>query len=67
MLHSMWDLSFPNRDRTHAPCSGSAESQPLDHQGSPLHFFKRKIVAQTVEGIGQVYKSGVLFGVEGII
>ena len=23
------------RDRTHAPCTGSAEPQPLDHQASP--------------------------------
>ena len=28
------------RDRTQAPCIGTAESQPLDHQGSPYteHF-----------------------------
>ena len=31
----MGDLSSPTRDRTHGPCSGSAESQPLDPQGSP--------------------------------
>ena len=36
MQRGMWDLSFPTRDRTHAPCSGSAESSPLDHQGSLL-------------------------------
>ena len=24
--HGMWDLSSLTRDRTHAPCSGSAES-----------------------------------------
>ena len=24
--HGMWDLSSLNRDRTHAPCSGSSES-----------------------------------------
>ena len=24
--HDMWGLSFPTRDRTHAPCSGSTES-----------------------------------------
>ena len=23
------------RDQTHAPCNGSVESGPLDHQGSP--------------------------------
>ena len=35
----MWDLSSPTRDRTHTPCLGSVESQPLDHQGSPLSVF----------------------------
>lgn len=29
------DLRSLTRDRTCTPCSGSAESQPLDHQGSP--------------------------------
>ena len=28
--------SSPTRDRTRAPCIGSTESYPLDHQGSPL-------------------------------
>ena len=27
------------RDRTRAPCIGSTESYPLDHQGSPRDFF----------------------------
>ena len=27
--------SSPTRDRTRAPCIGSMESYPLDHQGSP--------------------------------
>ena len=31
----MWDLSSLTWDRTRAPCSESAESQPLDRQGSP--------------------------------
>ena len=26
MLCSMWDLSSPTRDQTHAPCIGSMES-----------------------------------------
>ena len=30
------DLNSLTRDRTHAPCSGSTESQPLDRQVSPL-------------------------------
>ena len=35
MLRSTEDISFPIRDGSHAPCSGSMESQALDHQGSP--------------------------------
>ena len=31
-----WDLISPTRDRT---CSGSAESQPVDHQRSPCFIF----------------------------
>ena len=31
----MWDLSSPTGNRIQAPCIGSTESQPLDHQGSP--------------------------------
>ena len=53
----MWDLhcgmrtlscgmhvgfSFPTRGRTRAPCIGSAESYPLDHQGSPWILNVRK-------------------------
>ena len=33
------DLSSQTRDRTHAPCTGSSESQSLDHQGSPTTWF----------------------------
>ena len=29
---------------THAPCSGSMESQPLDHQESPSLFFYSDII-----------------------
>lgn len=36
----MRDLSFPIRDQTQAPRSGSSESQPLGHQGSPGCCFK---------------------------
>ena len=28
MLNSMWDPSFPTRDRTHAPCCGSVTGCP---------------------------------------
>ena len=31
--------SSPTRDGTQAPCIGSAESYPLDHQGSPNNHF----------------------------
>ena len=31
----MWDLGSLTRDGTHASCIGSAESQPLDREGSP--------------------------------
>ena len=35
-----WHLSSNSltRNRTQAPCIGTAESQPLDHQGSPSSF-----------------------------
>ena len=32
-LRGTRDLSSPIRDRTHAPCIGSTESQSLNHQG----------------------------------
>lgn len=35
LLCSMQDLSYPTKEQTHIPFSGSAESQPLDHQGIP--------------------------------
>ena len=35
MLSGLWDFSYPTRDGTHASCSGSAKSSPLDSQGSP--------------------------------
>ena len=36
---SIWDLSSPTKDRTHASCIGSVESKPLDCQGSPETSF----------------------------
>ena len=36
MLCGMWDPSFLTEDRTHAPCTESVESQPLDHQASSI-------------------------------
>ena len=43
----IWNPSFPTRDRTRAPCSGRAVSQPLDHQGSPqiLLIFKAQSIS----------------------
>ena len=32
----MWNVSSLPRARTHAPCIGSMESKPLDHQGNLL-------------------------------
>ena len=47
--HSMQDLSSPTKDQTSTPCSGSAESQPLDQQGSPCIFLnKNRIVLYTL-------------------
>ena len=37
---SMQDLSSLTRDQTHAPCSGSAKSSPLDHQGSASYYVR---------------------------
>ena len=31
--------SFLTRGQTHAPCIGSKDSQPLDHQGSPSKWY----------------------------
>ena len=38
LLHDTWDLNCSTRDQTYAPCSGTMESQPLYHQGSPMNF-----------------------------
>ena len=34
----LWDLSSPTRDQTYTPCSGTIQSNPLDHQGSPRNL-----------------------------
>ena len=39
MPHGMQGLCSPTVDWVHAPCSGSTESSPLDHQGSPQVIF----------------------------
>ena len=40
---SVWDLSSPTRNQTQAPCTGSTESSPLDHQGSLYHKTVNKV------------------------
>ena len=42
---SMWNLSSLIRDRTQASCTGSAESYPLDHQGSLLQIRSAMVIA----------------------
>lgn len=34
-LSGMWHLTSPTRDQTHAPCSGSTDSQPRNYQERP--------------------------------
>ena len=41
--YNIRDLNSPTRDWTHVPCIGSAESQPLDSQGSPISLFHYKV------------------------
>ena len=43
MLCGMWDPSFLTEAWTHAPCTESVESQPLDHQGSSITLFWRHL------------------------
>ena len=38
--------SSPTRDRTQAPCIGSAESHPLRHKGSPSGWFQRELCCE---------------------
>ena len=47
----MWDLSSPIMDQTHAPCNESAESESLDHQGSPRSEFEMilLLLSQTIQ------------------
>ena len=42
ILGNMWDPSSLSRDWTCAPCIGSSESQPMDHQESSV-FSKRAV------------------------
>ena len=48
--------SSPTRDQTWAPCIGSMESEPLDHQGSPqIQLLKRWSKYMKSLGGGTVY------------
>ena len=52
---SKWESASLIRDWTWAPCTGSMESQPLDHQGSPnLDTFKenRSVLLLNVPQLG---------------
>ena len=48
--------SFSTRDRTWAPCIGSMESHPLDHEGSPgLSIFIGKLSSFTFIGMIDIF------------
>ena len=49
---SMRDLSSLTGDRTHAPCSASVHSQPLDHQGSPNLAARESYLPEWERGVG---------------
>ena len=38
--------SSPTRDQTRAPCIGSTEFYPLDHQGVPLVYLDTRLVVE---------------------
>ena len=46
----LWHVgsSSQTRDQTQAPCVGSPESQPLDHQGSPQFDFFKIIILHNI-------------------
>ena len=41
------------RDRSRAPCIGSAESYPLDHQGSPFLQFLKHAYTYMSSGVSE--------------
>lgn len=45
-LNGRWNLSSQTKYRTHSPCSGSQESQPVDYQGSPWHKLLKKDIGE---------------------
>ena len=47
MPHGIWD-------QTHAPCTGSVVSKPLDHQGGPAMFFYSRCVSSTWSSVWYV-------------
>ena len=58
--HGMWDLISPARDRTHAPCIGSAESSPVDLQGSPPYLFNSGLCPRIIR-LGLILRIAILF------
>ena len=59
-LDAPWHVEFSQtRDGTHVPCNGSAESLPLDHQGSPHQLIFNKCV-MTVQWRKIVFEQMVL-------
>ena len=62
-LHGLWDLNSPTRDWARVHGSESAESQPLDHQGSPpTHHFEE--VHPTAPVTQHCYSVHLIFQVE---
>ena len=64
--HAMWGLSSPTRGRTHAPCTGSLESELLDRQGSPSWDSERRPSLSSVLEAGRQPHSIVLSEVLGL-
>ena len=56
---SMWNLSSLIRDRTQASCIGSAESYPLDHQGSLLQI--RSVIVITLIMVLVILTRGIIY------
>ncbi|XP_067570831.1 coiled-coil domain-containing protein 40 isoform X1 [Pseudorca crassidens] len=54
---SMQDPSSPTRDRTHDPCSGRMEPQPLDCQGSPSECQHQ---VKSMDGELEAYKKSII-------
>lgn len=62
---SMWDLSYPSKDWTCAPCVRSVESLPLNHKGNPINssnlstwYQPYEICAMTYQLMGRKVRQG---------